>query len=331
MGESIQKEPEEFTCKKTTKHVETIKEELLAPPSKKKFCEPEPPAEGKRRRFSKTSEADILNGLTAYSGEIPMALANEQVQLNNYHLKVEDQTSIGLLLCTALDGQDAYTALNYSVALTLVSESVELPKILADLSKLATSSGAEFSKIAELIKKAYDQICTTEKEFNSMKACINKVCNKEDKKTIEEELKQLDDLTASLGKLKTQAEEAVMAVIQSASIFAQNNLSNLESVILELKPQAEKFKKDLDENASAASKSAADWQKKYAESVTAIAHAHGQYGKASATKTGKESAYCFIDQNSEIISRTDALLELFDPTKKNSASNPPDVKSGKGK
>ncbi|WP_421795251.1 hypothetical protein [Haliscomenobacter sp.] len=332
MSGSTQNVAEEFTCKDTYKHVGTIKEEFLAPPSEKKLCEPETPEKGKRRRFSKAAEDEILNGIAASSGKIPIALSNEQVQLNNYHLKVEDQTNIGLLLCGALNTQDAYANLNYCLALTLVSESAELPKILSELTKLAASSGGEFPKIAELIKKTYDQICITDKAFNSMKACIDKVCNKEDKITLKDELTRLDDLEDCLKKLKTQAEEAVMSVIQSASIFAQHNLPNLESVIAEIKPQAERFKKDVDENASAASKSAAEWQKKYAESITSIAQAHSEYGKASSAKTGKESAYCFIDQSrAEMKNQKAALLEIFDPTNKNATSNPREGKSGKSK
>ena len=324
------KNGEKEVSKCEEKFLNTVRETLITP-KPNDACGPESAAGG-RSRFTSDAEKDILAGTTSYSGLVATTLNDEKVQLNYYHQKLEDQANTGLLLCHAMSTQDAYAVLNYCIALDLVCESTELPKLLAELSKLGTSSAAEFSKIADSIKKSYDQICTASLAINEMIACIDKICNKDDKLLIEAEYNKIEGLKASMEKLIKLAEQATILVVQAASIFAQNNLSSLESAVNELKPQAEKFKKDIDDNINTASKSVTEHQKTYAESISSIAKVHGAFGKASTAKTGKQSTYCFIKQDKATMdARKGELLKLFDPEKKSASTATNNNKSAKNR
>lgn len=310
-------------CAETDKHIETIRETLLKPFPAASPCTPEPPEAGNIRYFKPEAEKTILDGSPPSSGEIPIAIVEEQVQLGNVHLKAEERDNIKTLLCSALDAQEAYTSVNHCLALMLQSESTDLPKLLAELSKMTAESSKEFSAIAEKIKKAYDQICIVKTAFNAMKQCIDKVCNADEKKKLKDDA-NFNALYASLeitmNTLMAQGEEAVMSVVQAASIFALNNVAGLESLVGGIKAHTEQFKKDTDSNADAAAKKAAEWQKKYAEVISAVINSKGEYGKAGTTKRGKEAAYCFMNQTkAEMKSQKQALLDIFDPSKKGSA------------
>lgn len=301
------------TCEETGKYMDKIKEGLIKPAPEADTCTP---AAGKKTWVD--AEIKILKGEPPSSGEIPTAIADEQIKLSDLRLKEAERDNIGLLLCGASTTQDAYSSINNCLAITLSSESVELPKLLGELNKLTADSAKEFPAIAEKIKKAYEQICAVKSAFNAMKQCIDKVCNADEKKLLKDELASLVNIEKEVDALVKQGEEAVMSVVQAASIFALNNIAGLETLVGGVKPLAEQFKKDTDANVEASAKKAAEWQKKYGEAIAAVAVAHGEYGKASTLKYGKEAAYCFINQSkAQMQSQYNNLINLFVKTNPN--------------
>lgn len=318
MGTPSSKGPAVSPCAETDKHIAVIKEELLKPALSTPPCTPGDP--GKISYFKPEAEKTILEGQPPSSGEIPAAIADEQVYLGYVHLKGEERDNVRTLLCGAVEAQDAYASVNYCLALMLQSESAELPKLMSDLSKMTAESAKEFPVIAEKIKKAYDQICTVKTAFNAMQQCIDKVCNADEKKKLKDDAafeSLYDELKGMMAVLMKQGEQAVMSVVQAASVFALNNVAGLESLVAGIKGQAEAFKKDIDANTEAAGKKAADWHKKYAEATTALISAQGGYGKSANIKRGKEGAYCFMNQTMPAMSsHKKALLDIFNPATK---------------
>jgi hypothetical protein len=315
------------SCVETDEHIKKIKEGLLYPIPETSPCVSG--GAGKPSYFDPSKEKAILDGQPPSTGEIPTAIAEEQVQLANYHFKVEEKNNTQILLCGAMDTADAYSAVNNCLALTLLSESTELPKLLADLSKLTADSAKEFPAIAEKIKKAYDQICIVKTAFNAMQQCINKVCSADDKKKFQDIDAEITKISGVVDLLVQQGEEAVMSVVQAASIFALNNVAGFEALVAGIKPQAEQFKKDTDANAEAAVKKTTEWQKKYHEAITAVAVAHSEYGKSGTRKLGKEAAYCFMGQSTVTMkSQKEPLLGIFNPKNKVASTTPPTVNPG---
>jgi hypothetical protein len=305
-------------CVETTEHFIKIKETLLKIDSATKLCEND-------GYFSTASEDNIFKGEPPSTGEIPAAIAEEHVQLNNYHLKTEERDSIKILLCGSSDTWGAYSDLTNSMILQLVQESTDLPKLIGELNKTTTAGGKEFKTIADKIKKAYDQACTVQLAYNAMKQCMEKACNSEEKKKIDQAKLnvKLDEIGKAVHRLVKQAAEAHMSVVQAASIYALNDVAGLDALIAGLKPQAEQFKKDSDANLEVSSKKTVEWQKKYGEAIAAATTAKGEYGKSSTTKRGKEQAYCFMNKAPEDMqSQQKDLLLIFNPKTKNLPPKP---------
>ncbi|MFM9946779.1 MAG: hypothetical protein ACKV1O_02465 [Saprospiraceae bacterium] len=268
--------------------------------------------------FTVDAETKILGGAWPATGEIPVAIAEEQVRINHYHLKLEERNGIKLLLCGATDTWEAYNNLNNCLMLMLMQSTADLPKWVAELSKLTADSPKTFGEIADKIKKVYDQICVVEKAYCALKQCIDKVCNETDKKKIEAELEEyLPKIGLAVKILVKQGAQAVTSVVQAASIYAQTNLVGFEALIAALKAPAEQLKKDNDSAVEAAAKQMAEWQKKYQEAIIAITVSKGDFGKAATLKRGREVAYCFLNKEAgPLQSYQDELLGLFDPDKK---------------
>jgi len=279
--------------------------------------------------FTVDAETKILDGTWPATGEIPVAIAEEQVRINHYHLKLEERNGVKLLLCGATDTWEAYNNLNNCLMLMLVQSTTDLPKWVAELNKLTADSPKTFGEIADKIKKAYDQICIVEKAYCALKQCIDKVCNETDKKKIEAELEEyLPKIGLAVKILVKQGAQAVTSVVQAASIYAQTNLAGIEALVAGLKSPSEQFKKDNDTAIEAAAKQMAEWQKKYQEATIGITVSKGDFGKAATLKRGREAAYCFLNKEAVPLDcYQDELLNLFDPDKKTSGKSKSGSKS----
>lgn len=308
-------------CKETTKHFDSFREILLktAADDSTVFC-------GEDGYFSSTREDEIFKGVPPTTGEIPAAIAEEYVQLNNYHLKSEERQNIQTLLCGSSETWEAYIYLSNYLTVMMVQEGADLTKLVNDLNKSVAASGKEFKGIAEKIKKAYDQASTVQSAFHDLKQNLEKDCNANEWEKIEKSKEaklagQLELIGKAVSRLYRQASQAHMSVVQAASIYALNDVAGLDGLVAGLKAQAEQLKKDTDGNADASAKMVTEWQKKYSEAIAIEAAAKGEYGKAATAKKGKEATYCFMAKPPEDMkSQKKDLLNIFNPKSKNTAS-----------
>ncbi|MBL7780642.1 MAG: hypothetical protein JNM22_05440 [Saprospiraceae bacterium] len=308
-------------CKETTKHFNDFRELLLKTNADDKtvFCE----GDG---YFSSSREDEIFKGTPPTTGEIPAAIAEEYVQLNNYHLQLEERQNIQTLLCGSTETWEAYIYLSNHLTVMMVQEGADLIKLVGELAKTTAASGKEFKGIAEKIKKAYDQAGTVQSAFHDLKQNLEKECNSDEwdnnDKIKEAKLKeQLDRIGKAANRLYRQAAQAHMSVVQAASIYALNDVAGLDAMVSGLKAPTEQFKKITDGNTDASAKMIAMWQKKYSEAIAAETTARGEYGKASTNKKGKEATFCFMTKRPEDMqSQKQDLLNIFNPKAKNPAS-----------
>ena len=310
-----------LVCVETDKRIKQFKEGLINPP---------PPPDNDPCSKPDAFEKAIVNGGLTASGEVPAAISDEQVQITNFHLKQDEHKTTELMLCGAMDNWEAYFYLNQCLAIPLAQEGADLPKLMADLNKSIAESGKKFPEIADKIKKICEQVSAVKSAFDSLRQCINKVCNEDDKLLIKAILDAQLGVDGKAGILDTainalvkQTNQAVSSVIQAASIHALNNVTGLDANIATLKTQAEQFKKDMDGNTESASKKTAEWQKKYAESAKALALAKGDFGKASTKKMGKEAIYCILNKTpQEMLDQRKGLLDTFKELKSINIEDP---------
>lgn len=309
------------SCKETSMHFNSFKETLLktAADDSTVFC-------GEDGYFTSAREEDLFKGTPPSTGEIPASIADEYVQLNNYHLKSEERNNIETLMCGSMETWETYIYLSNFLTVMMVQESADLAKLMNDLSKSTTVSSKEFKGIAESIKKAYDQAGTVQSKFHDLKQTLEKDCNideweKMDKNKDFKLAEQLDLIGKAVRRLYRQATQAHMSVVQAASIYALNDVAGLDGLVAGLKVQAEQFKKDTDANTEASAKKITEWQKKYSEAITAETTARGEYSKAATAKRGKEATYCFMAKPPEDMkSQKQDLLNIFNPKTKNTSS-----------
>ncbi len=259
--------------------------------------------------FSKNFEEGLLNNTITGTGEIPVAIADVQVAVSDYHSSVTEQANLQALLNTAMDSWKAYTNLNYCVSSTLAQESISVQKLVAELGKSMDTAGKEFAGIAEKNKKVCDSATEVKKAIASLSDCFKKVCTDSEKQIAFTEAFKASGLTAMAENLVAQSEQGYVAVTQAASVFALNSVTGYAAVVDTVKPQAEKFKKDTESNIEYASKKMADLQKKYMEASATLTNKKAEIGRVTNLKVGLENVFCALDKTAPVNEAHQAALD----------------------
>ena len=278
--------------------------------------------------FNKSFETGILSNAIHATGEIPVAISDEQVAISDYHRSATEQANLQALLCTAMDSWKAYTNLNYCVSSTLAQESVSVQKLVGELGKSMDTAGKEFAGIAEKNKKVCDAATEVKKAIASLSDCFKKVCTDSAKqKDFVDAFNKVNDgktLTQMAENLVVQSEQGYMAVTQAASVFALNSVTGYAAVIDTVKPQAEKFKKETDSNIESADKKMTDLQKKYMEASAMLITKKAEIGRVTNLKVGLENVFCALDKTAPV---DGAHQKVLDEALGTGKGNPPKQQS----
>jgi hypothetical protein len=231
------------------------------------------------------------------------------------------------LLCRALDTVNTYNSISNCLSVKIVQNATDLPKSVTELKKWNEEAGKEIQAAAELIKKAYVAIQEVCKTVEALQKCYESICTTGASDKLEQIRLLLKDanLMEDVKALIIQAQDAVMVIVQTASIHALNNVNGFEAVISTVKSQADAIKKDTDGNIDGSAKKVGEWQKSYNMTLATKQTAQNDYGKAKSLKIANEKTYCFLSKDlipnvspdSPTVNYSDGLINTYDAAKKN--------------
>lgn len=201
-------------------------------------------------------------------------------------------------MCWTKKTYETYQTIADNSAWDAAQMSADLVKLIGEYKKSDEAIDKQLQTAAAQIKKMQLQVEEAKKAIHAIKTEVNGFGSstvKKDLNSIEDP--NLADILKGVSELLEQANQAYLNSVKVAALNRLNDLTMLETLVIEVKQGSESLKKNVEENSENASKKMVALMKDYATIVTAHASSIVAASEAASDVDGSLEAFGFLNCN----------------------------------